>query len=135
MGLTVAADCRALRPPVTGIGQFLRGLLPALAAVGFDTVSLNTVLKNDNLDDVPAILELALRSGVRVGFSAYCALKTGDERLLVYLERHPRLEEFARDPASALFTLKVEKYVCAWSFRKITVVEMSNPRSEASDEP
>jgi len=31
MGLKVAADCRALRPPVTGIGQFLRGLLPALA--------------------------------------------------------------------------------------------------------
>ena len=27
----VAADCRALRPPVTGIGQFIRGLLPPLA--------------------------------------------------------------------------------------------------------
>ncbi len=30
MGLRVAADCRALRPPVTGIGQVLRGLLPPL---------------------------------------------------------------------------------------------------------
>jgi glycosyltransferase involved in cell wall biosynthesis len=30
VGVKVAADCRALRPPVTGIGQFLRGLLPAL---------------------------------------------------------------------------------------------------------
>lgn len=32
MALRVAVDCRALRPPVTGIGQVLRGLLPPLAA-------------------------------------------------------------------------------------------------------
>ena len=70
-----------------------------------------------------------------VGAATELSGGAGEERLLVYLERHPRLEEFARDPTSALFTLKVEKYVCAWSFRKITVVEMSDPRSEASDEP
>jgi MoaA/NifB/PqqE/SkfB family radical SAM enzyme len=76
---------------IPGLEAKIRGQLPALAAVGFDTVSLNTVLKNDNLDDVPAILELALRSGARVGFSAYCALKTGDERLLVAGENREKL--------------------------------------------
>lgn len=76
---------------IPGLGARIRGLLPALAAVGFDTVSLNTVMKNDNLDDIPAILELALRAGVRVGFSAYCALKTGDERLLVADENREKL--------------------------------------------
>ena len=66
-----------------GVGAKIRGLLPALAALGFDSVSLNTVIKDDNLDDIPAILELAAQAGVRVGFSAYCSLKTGNDRLLV----------------------------------------------------
>ena len=76
---------------IPGLGAKIRGILPALAAVGFDTVSLNTVMKNDNLDDIPAILDLAVRAGVRVGFSAYCALKTGDERLLVAGENREKL--------------------------------------------
>jgi nitroimidazol reductase NimA-like FMN-containing flavoprotein (pyridoxamine 5'-phosphate oxidase superfamily) len=59
-----------------------------------------------------------------VGVATELSGGDGEERLLVYLARHPKLAEFARDPSSALFMLKVEKYVCAWSFQDITVVEM-----------
>jgi MoaA/NifB/PqqE/SkfB family radical SAM enzyme len=76
---------------IPGLGARIRGLLPALAATGFDSVGFNTVIKNDNLEDIPAILEIARGAGVRVGFSAYCALKTGDDRLLVSGENREKL--------------------------------------------
>jgi MoaA/NifB/PqqE/SkfB family radical SAM enzyme len=76
---------------IPGLGAKIRGLLPALAALGFDSLSLNTVIKNDNLEDIPAILELARREGVRVGFSSYCSLKTGDDRLLVSGDNREKL--------------------------------------------
>ncbi len=78
---------------VPGLYGRIRDLLPELAGVGFDSLSLNTVIKNDNLDDIPEILELARSSGALVGFSSYCSLKTGDEALHVEESKSERLRE------------------------------------------
>jgi MoaA/NifB/PqqE/SkfB family radical SAM enzyme len=78
---------------IPGLYERIVGLLPGLAELGFDTLSLNTVIKNDNLDSIGRILELARANGVMVGFSAYCALKTGDEELMV---RESKGEELRR---------------------------------------
>jgi MoaA/NifB/PqqE/SkfB family radical SAM enzyme len=66
-----------------GLYEKIRGLLPELAPLGFDSVTLNTVIKDDNLEEIPRILDLALENGVHVGFSSYCGLKTGHEGLMV----------------------------------------------------
>jgi MoaA/NifB/PqqE/SkfB family radical SAM enzyme len=76
---------------IPGLAARIGGLLGPLAGVGFDAVTLNTVLKNDNLDRIPAIIELARAHGVQVGFSAYCQLKAGRGDLLVSEENRSRL--------------------------------------------
>lgn len=81
---------------IPGLAARIRGLLGPLSGVGFDAVSLNTVLKDDNLDRVPAIIELARSHGVQVGFSAYCQLKAGRADLLVSEANRARLHETVR---------------------------------------
>lgn len=66
-----------------GLYGKITGILPDLARLGFDSVTLNTVIKEDNLESIPEILDLAAASGVMVGFSAYCGLKTGRDDLMV----------------------------------------------------
>jgi MoaA/NifB/PqqE/SkfB family radical SAM enzyme len=85
--LTVSLDYAGPRHDrvraLPGLYAKIRGLLPELARLGFDSVTLNTVIKDDNLEEIPAILDLALESGVHVGFSSYCGLKTGSGGLMV----------------------------------------------------
>jgi MoaA/NifB/PqqE/SkfB family radical SAM enzyme len=81
---------------IPGLAARIRGLLGPLAGVGFDAVSLNTVLKDDNLDRVPAIIELARANGVQVGFSAFCQLKAGRADLLVSEANRGRLRDTVR---------------------------------------
>jgi MoaA/NifB/PqqE/SkfB family radical SAM enzyme len=81
---------------IPGLAARIRGLLGPLAGVGFDAVTVNTVLKEDNLDRIPSIIELARAHGVQVGFSAYCQLKAGRADLLVSEANRPRLRETVR---------------------------------------
>ena len=81
---------------IPGLAARIRGLLGPLAGVGFDAVSLNTVLKDDNLDRVPAILGLAREHGVQVGFSAFCQLKAGRADLLVSEANRAQLRDTVR---------------------------------------
>jgi MoaA/NifB/PqqE/SkfB family radical SAM enzyme len=78
---------------IPGLAARIRGLLGPLSGVGFDAVTLNTVLKNDNLDRIPAIIELARASGIQVGFSAFCQLKAGRQDLLVSADNRAQLRE------------------------------------------
>jgi len=81
---------------IPGLAAKIRGLLGPLAGVGFDAVTLNTVLKNDNLDRIPAIIELARENGIQVGFSAFCQLKAGRGDLLVSEANRSRLHDTVR---------------------------------------
>jgi MoaA/NifB/PqqE/SkfB family radical SAM enzyme len=76
-----------------GLYGHIISLLPELGAVGFDSVCLNTVIKDDNLDSIPGILDLAVRHGIQVGFSSYCELKTGHSAPMVSDENGMKLEE------------------------------------------
>lgn len=81
---------------IPGLAARIRGLLGPLSGVGFDAVSLNTVLKNDNLERVPAVIDLARAHGVQVGFSAFCQLKAGRGDLLVSEENRALLGDTVR---------------------------------------
>jgi len=76
-----------------GLYERIVDMLPGLKAVGFDSLSLNTVIKDDNLESIPALLDMAVREGLQLGFSAYCALKTGNGRPMVSPENLKRLHE------------------------------------------
>lgn len=76
-----------------GLYEKISAILPELARLGFDSVTLNTVIKEDNLNSIPQILDLAAHSGVMVGFSAYCGLKTGRRDLMVSPEKMGRLRD------------------------------------------
>jgi MoaA/NifB/PqqE/SkfB family radical SAM enzyme len=76
-----------------GLYERIVTLLPGLKEAGFDSLSLNTVIKDDNLESIPGILDLAVKEGVMVGFSSYCELKTGNGRPMVSPERLGRLAE------------------------------------------
>jgi MoaA/NifB/PqqE/SkfB family radical SAM enzyme len=82
---------------IPGLAARVRGLLGPLAGAGFDAVSLNAVVKNDNLEHIPAIMDLAREAGVHVGFSAYCTIKkAGRDDLLVAGGNRGRLRETVR---------------------------------------
>lgn len=76
-----------------GLHDRIIGLLPGLKELNFDSLSLNTVIKNDNLESIPGLLDLAVREGVRLNFSSYCELKTGNGRPMVSEENSGRLGE------------------------------------------
>lgn len=81
---------------IPGLAARILGLLRPLARLGFDSVSINTVIKDDNLDRIPTILELARDYGVKVGFSAHCHLKADNHDLHVSPENHAALLEAVR---------------------------------------
>ena len=76
-----------------GLYEKIMDLLPGLKGVGFDSLGLNTVLKDDNLECIPGLLDMAVREGIKVGFSSYCELKTGNGRPMVSDENTGRLRE------------------------------------------
>jgi MoaA/NifB/PqqE/SkfB family radical SAM enzyme len=76
-----------------GLYGRITGLLPELRKVGFHSVGFNTVIKDDNLDSIPGILDLAVSHGVQVGFSSYCELKTGNSNPMVSEENGLKLAE------------------------------------------
>jgi MoaA/NifB/PqqE/SkfB family radical SAM enzyme len=63
---------------VPGLYSHLSSIIPRLRSVGFDNVQLNTVIMEDNLDQIPAIARQAYDWGVRVAFSSYAAVKTNN---------------------------------------------------------
>jgi MoaA/NifB/PqqE/SkfB family radical SAM enzyme len=63
---------------IPGLTARLLELVPALRSAGIGSVRFNTVIKNDNLDQLLPIVETAERLGGGVNFSVYTALKNGN---------------------------------------------------------
>jgi len=76
-----------------GLYARILSLLPSLAAIGFEALMLNIVIKNDNLKDIPAIVELARAHGIRIGISSYFEFKNKVGELRVTGENMRELEE------------------------------------------
>jgi len=66
-----------------GLFARLSEVVPAIAALGFDDIVLNTAITRENYVHIDDICELAERWGVNVSFSAYSPRRTGDLSLMI----------------------------------------------------
>lgn len=66
-------------------------LLPRLARMDFDVVTLNTVIMKDNVDDILPLAELARRWGVRISLSAYNRYKSSNGHLWMGAEHQEKV--------------------------------------------
>jgi MoaA/NifB/PqqE/SkfB family radical SAM enzyme len=80
-----------------GLYAKILSLLPGLSQVGFEAVSLNAVIKNDNIDDVLKIVDIAREHGIKAGLSSYCELKNNMNALNVEPENMAKLEELVQN--------------------------------------
>jgi MoaA/NifB/PqqE/SkfB family radical SAM enzyme len=76
---------------IPGLSSKILNLAPALAAHGM-TVRFNTVIRNDNLDDILPIVRHAASIGAGVNLSLYTDFKNGNPAHLVRTDQLARLE-------------------------------------------
>ncbi|WP_337170405.1 radical SAM protein [Gemmatimonas aurantiaca] len=63
---------------IPGLTEKILDLVPRMRVAGIGGVRFNTVIKNDNLDQILPIVERAAALGGGVNFSVYTALKNGN---------------------------------------------------------
>lgn len=63
---------------IPGLARRITTTVPDLVAAGFDRIVLETVIKVDNLDAIPDIVRWAEAHLVKVSFSAYTPIKSGN---------------------------------------------------------
>lgn len=68
---------------IPGLAQRILAAIPAMRERGIDNIRFNTVIKNDNLDQILPIVRRAQELGVGVNFSVYTDAKNGNTRLLI----------------------------------------------------
>ncbi len=78
---------------IKGLYAHLSKLLPGLSQIGFDYVALNTVIMENNLDQITRIAEQARKWGVEVSYSSYCDMKNNDRSLWVQSENSDKLKK------------------------------------------
>ena len=68
---------------IPGLTAKLLGAIPAIRARGVDNIRFNTVIKNDNLDQILPIVRYAAENRIGVNFSVYTDAKNGNRDFLV----------------------------------------------------
>ncbi|HSN92062.1 MAG TPA: radical SAM protein [Anaeromyxobacteraceae bacterium] len=79
---------------IPGLYAKLDDLVPRLARLGAGNVALNTALTRANFAEIPALVANAERWGVKIAFSAYSVLRTGNRDYCI--ERAEDLDLLAR---------------------------------------
>lgn len=82
---------------IPGLAARILAALPAMRARGIDNIRFNTVIKNDNLDQVLPILEYAESNGIGVNFSVYTDAKNGNRQHLLGESDFARLDDIVRE--------------------------------------
>jgi MoaA/NifB/PqqE/SkfB family radical SAM enzyme len=77
---------------IPGLAAKILRTVPALRALGVDNVRFNTVIKDDNLDDVMGIVRAAEELGCGVNLSVYTDAKNGNRDHLLGAAHHARLD-------------------------------------------
>ena len=77
---------------IPGLGAKILAGIPAMRARGIDNIRFNTVIKNDNLDQILPIVHRAHQLGVGVNFSVYTDAKNGNRDFLVGDSEHAELD-------------------------------------------
>ncbi|HEX8944870.1 MAG TPA: radical SAM protein [Gemmatimonadaceae bacterium] len=68
---------------IPGLAARILDAIPAMRARGIDNIRFNTVIKNDNLDQILPIVARAEELGVGVNFSLYTDAKNGNRSWLI----------------------------------------------------
>ena len=82
---------------IKGLFAHLSNLMPLLSHIGFDNVTLNTVIMENNLDQITQIAEQAWGWGVKVSYSSYCEMKNNDRSLSVKSENLDKLKKIVAE--------------------------------------
>jgi MoaA/NifB/PqqE/SkfB family radical SAM enzyme len=77
---------------IPGLTAKLLDVLPRLRAIGIDNVRFNTVIRNDNLDQIVPIVQRAAALGFGVNLSVYTDSKNGNREFLLGSEMHRELD-------------------------------------------
>jgi MoaA/NifB/PqqE/SkfB family radical SAM enzyme len=81
---------------VPGLAARILDAIPAMRERGIDNIRFNTVIKNDNLDQILPIVARAEELGVGVNFSLYTDAKNGNRSLLIGDAELARLSDIVR---------------------------------------
>jgi MoaA/NifB/PqqE/SkfB family radical SAM enzyme len=87
---------------IPGLAAKILANIPAMQARGIDNIRFNSVIKNDNLDQIVEIARTAESLGVGVNFSVYTDAKNGNRDHLVAREQLAEAEQVV----AALLALK-----------------------------
>jgi len=82
---------------IPGLASKIFSAIPAMQARGVDNVRFNTVIKNDNLDQIVPIVRRAEELGVGVNFSVYTDAKNGNREYLIGSDHLARLDGVVRE--------------------------------------
>jgi MoaA/NifB/PqqE/SkfB family radical SAM enzyme len=82
---------------IPGLSRRILDTVPAMREAGIDGIRFNTVIKNDNLDQLMPIVRRAQELGVGVNFSVYTDSKNGNRAYLVDAETLGRAEAAVRE--------------------------------------
>ena len=77
---------------IPGLAAKILRTVPAMREAGVDNVRFNTVIKDDNLDDVMAVVRAAEELGCGVNLSVYTDSKNGNRDHLLGEAHHARLD-------------------------------------------
>ena len=81
---------------IPGLTARIMSTIPAMRERGIDNIRFNTVIKNDNLDQILPIVSRARELGVGVNFSVYTDAKNGNRHYLLSDETERELAEVVR---------------------------------------
>ena len=68
---------------IPGLSAKIMAAVPAMRERGIDNIRFNTVIKNDNLDQIVPIVRRARELGVGVNFSVYTDSKNGNRQFML----------------------------------------------------
>ena len=77
---------------IPGLAQKIQELVPRMRDAGIGGIRFNTVIKQDNLDQLMPIVERAAELGGGVNFSLYTDFKNGNREHLIGEDQHRALE-------------------------------------------
>jgi MoaA/NifB/PqqE/SkfB family radical SAM enzyme len=82
---------------IPGLSARILAAIPQMRARGIDNIRFNTVIKNDNLDQILPIVRYAEGAGVGVNFSVYTDAKNGNRDYLVDDRSFAQLDGVVRE--------------------------------------
>jgi len=81
---------------IPGLADKIFAAIPAMQARGIDNIRFNTVIKNDNLDQILPLVRRADALGVGVNFSVYTDAKNGNREHLIGDGEYTALDDVVR---------------------------------------